>query len=140
VAQSYVYGRNHPSASHTPYLTFEGWVNFLARKQLEPSVAQAKQSRVHILDEQDEEVQDFPVFECFGHEGDLEGRVCILSSGEWYEVLSDFVGRINTVVGPIPRANVALPAWNQIDDEQAYNTLCAADPLFLNCDRKIFRN
>jgi uncharacterized protein (TIGR04141 family) len=139
VAESYVYGRNHAGAWTTPYLTFQGWTNFLARKNLQPSVEQAKQSAVHILDEHGESLKEYRTFECFGHEVNLDGRVCILSSGAWYQVLDDFVARINRVINGIPRANMMLPVWNQADDEKTYNALCATDPLFLNCDRTIFR-
>jgi uncharacterized protein (TIGR04141 family) len=138
-AESYVFGANYPTAGRTPYLTFESWANFLTRKQLKPSVAQAKQSSVHILDNFESDQQEFKVFGCFGYESDLNGRVCILSSGQWYEVLADFVARINRVVAAIPRVAAELPAWNQVDNEDAYNLLCARDPAFLLCDRKLFR-
>ena len=139
VAESYVLGRNYPTAGRTPYLTFQHWLDFLARKGLQPSVDQAKQTSVHILDQHDAEQGEFSLFECFGFESGINGRVCMLSSGQWYEVLADFVARVNRRIGELPRPVTKLPAWNGTDNEDAYNLLCARDPDFLLCDRRIFR-
>jgi uncharacterized protein (TIGR04141 family) len=54
-------------------------------------------------------------------------------------VLADFVARVNRRIADIPRAAATLPAWNQADNEDAYNLLCARDPSLLLCDRRIFR-
>jgi uncharacterized protein (TIGR04141 family) len=139
VAENYVLGKNYPTAGRTPYLTFQHWLDFLMRKNLQPSVDQAKQTPVHILDERDAEKGEFSVFQCFGFESDLNGQVCILSSGQWYEVLADFVARVNRRIGELPRAVATLPPWNRTDSEDAYNLLCARNRDFLLCDRRIFR-
>jgi uncharacterized protein (TIGR04141 family) len=139
VAENYVFGRNYPTAVRTPYLTFQLWADSLTGRGLVASVTQAKQSSVHILDEYDMDQEVFTAFECFGYESDLNRRVCILSSGQWYEVLADFVARVNRRIADIPRAAATLPAWNQADNEDAYNLLCARDPSLLLCDRRIFR-
>lgn len=109
------------------------------RKNLQPSVDQAKQTFVQILDEHDAEQGEFSAFECFGFESDLNGRVCILSSGQWYEVLADFVARVNRRIGELPRTVATLPPWNRTDSEDAYSLLCARNRGFLLCDRRIFR-
>jgi len=136
VADSYVYGRLIHSAATTPYLTYDGWLSFLGRKQVKPSVAEAKNSPLHILDDSHTEIKTCTVFDCFGYEISLGGRVYILSSGLWYEVVTEFLSRINETIKKIPGPVPSLPAWNQKDDEGAYNTRCGKIAPFLNCDAK----
>lgn len=139
-AESYVYGRLTESAVRVPYLTFEGFALYLGRRRLLPSVAQARATPLHVLDEHGEDSgAKFRVFDCLGFEASLNERVCVLSSGAWFEVEVRFIETINDTVRQIPAAPVLLPTWNPRDDEEAYNAACARDPLFLNCDRRIVR-
>lgn len=139
LAESYVFGRmsNHPVTR--PYLTIESWVNELARANETPSVAAAKRYPVRILESTQGEPQTCKVFDCFGYEIDDGDRVYILSSGVWYEVVSNFVAQINDRIAAIQGCGLVLPTWNHADDEGAYNTFCSSDARFLNCDAKNFR-
>ena len=49
LSDSYVYGRLAASASSSPYLLFDSWLGYLAKRQLKPSVAEAKLSPLHVL-------------------------------------------------------------------------------------------
>ena len=96
------------------YLTFGGWLSFLANKNTNPSVAQAKgTSPLHILDESAMEIKMCTVYDCFGYELSVAGRVYVLSSGVWYGLVPDFVAGINETIKQIPHVAPALPAWNQ---------------------------
>jgi uncharacterized protein (TIGR04141 family) len=138
LADSYVYGRLSQFPATTPYLTIEGWISNLLRRHLTPSVSQAKNSSVHMLDESGTEMNLCSAFDCFGYEFSDGARVYVLSSGVWYEVVSDFVARINSTISKIPLPSLTLPAWNQIEKEGQYNARCAATGAFLNCDAKNF--
>lgn len=139
LANSYVYGRLAASAPTSPYLLFDTWLGHLAKKQLKPSVAEAKSSPLHILDEDGNEIKLCSVFDCFGYEVSVGGSVFVLASGTWYEVVDDFVKRINGALKNITQQNSILPAWNQTDDEGAYNIACGKAGPCLNCDaKKIF--
>ena len=94
LANSYVYGRLAAAASTSPYLLFDSWLSYLAKKQLKPTVAEAKLSPLHILDEDDNAIKTCSVFDCFGYEVSVGGSVFVLASGTWYEVVDDFVKRI----------------------------------------------
>jgi uncharacterized protein (TIGR04141 family) len=137
-AESYVFGRMSTHPTTRPYLTIESWVSELARTHDTPSVALAKKYPVRILESSEGEPQSCKVFDCFGYEIDDGARVYILSSGIWYEVVSDFVAQINDRIAQIPSCGLRLAVWNRIDDEGEYNSLCATDPSFLNCDAKNF--
>jgi len=136
LADSYVYGRLAASAPTSPYLLFDTWLGYLAKKQLKPSVAEAKSSPLHILDEERNEIKTCSVFDCFGYEISVGGSVFILASGTWYEVVDDFVKRINGAIKKISQPNSVLPAWNGTDDEKAYNIACGKAGPCLNCDAK----
>jgi uncharacterized protein (TIGR04141 family) len=138
LADSYVYGRLSQAPVTTPYLTIDGWIGNLSRKNLVPSVAEAKTFPVHILDESGQEAQSCTVFDCFGYEFSDKGQVYVLTSGVWYEVVSDFVARINDSISKIPLPSLTLPAWNHVDKEGQYNAACAANGAFLNCDARNF--
>jgi len=136
LANSYVYGRLAASASTSPYLLFDSWLGYLAKKQLKPTIAEAKSSPLHILDEDGNDIKTCSVFDCFGYEVSVGGSVFILASGTWYEVLDDFVKRINGAIKKISQQNAVLPAWNGKDDEGTYNIACGNAGPCLNCDAK----
>lgn len=139
VADSYVYGRLAGSAPTSPYLLFDSWLGYLGKKQLTPSVAEAKSSPLHILDEDGNEIKTCSVFDCFGYEVSVGGSVFVLASGTWYEVVDDFVKKINGAVKKISQTNSVLLPWNGTDDEAAYNIACGKAGPCLNCDaKKIF--
>ena len=81
LADSYVYGRLAASASTSPYLLFDSWLGYLAKKQLKPTVAEAKSSPLHILDEDGNDLKTRSVFDCFGYEVSVGGSVFVLASG-----------------------------------------------------------
>jgi len=138
LADSYVYGTLSKNAASTPYLTIDGWKNALARKHLTPSVSEAKRYWIHLFDENATESAKCSAFDCFGYEASDGKRVFILSSGVWYEVVSDFIERTKATIAKIGKPKPTLPTWNHSDSEAEYNVKCALDCNFLNCDRKIF--
>ena len=135
LADSYVYGRLAATAPSSPYLMFDSWLAYLAKKNLKPSIEAAKSSPLHILDE-DGNSKTCSVFDCFGYEISVGSTTYILASGTWYEVVDDFVKRINGSIKKISQANTVLPAWNGTDDEGAYNIACGKIGTLLNCDAK----
>jgi uncharacterized protein (TIGR04141 family) len=137
LADSYVYGRLTEDAGTSPYLTINGVMGALARRRLTLSVGEAKKLLIHILDEESSEAYKCTAFDCFGYEFSDKNQVYILSSGVWYEVVPDFIGRINATIKKIGKPKLPLPAWNQKDSEAEYNAKCALDDDFLNCDRRI---
>lgn len=137
VADSFVYGRLTKNVATSPYLTIDGWIGELARRGLKPSLDEAKASRIHLLDDSGAEPLKCSAFECFGYEISDGKQVYILASGVWFEVVSDFIERINTTIAKIEKPKLSLPGWNQTDSEGEYNVKCAVDTDFLNCDRRI---
>lgn len=138
LVDSYVYGRLAASSATTPYLTIESWVTALASKGLTPSLVEARNSRVHLLAEDGEELKGCAAFQCFGYETDFGGRQYVLSSGTWYEAADDFWQRVNREVTRIEAPAITLPAWNQTDHEDAYNARCATSDLLLFDRKKIW--
>jgi uncharacterized protein (TIGR04141 family) len=133
---SYVFGRRSASPAITPYLTVEAWVNFLKKHGGVPSVGEARATPVHLLDDSDEEVGDCTVFDCFGCEVSHGGAPFVLSSGTWYEVVQEFLNKINRIVKEIPTSTVNLPTWNQVEDEGEYNERCGKLSGFSHFDAK----
>ncbi len=135
-ADSYVFGRLSKTPVMTPYLTVDGWIAFLKRKKLTPCVAEAKNTPIHLLDEDKEEIKDCTAFDCFGYELALDGQQYVLWSSIWYEVVSEFVARINRTADKIPAPSVNLPTWNQVESEREYNLRCANKAAFLHFDAR----
>ena len=136
VAHSYVYGRLAASSARTPYLGIDGWVDELGRRDLSPSLAEARHAGVHLLDENGDLVKGCSAFQCFGYEIELGGRQYVLSSGTWYEAADDFWERVNRQVTEIAAPSVTLPRWNQVHHEDEYNRQCCTDPNLLHFDCK----
>ena len=137
LAYSYVFGRMSKAPTTRPYMLVESWTNFLEGKDRTASTAAAKEDRIHLLDEGKEEIKNYRVYDCFGYELSLGGKPYILSSGVWYEVVSDFLDRVNQyVTTKIKAPALALPAWDQIESEGEYNTRCGNLDNFLHFDSR----
>ncbi len=136
IVDSYVYGRLSQSAATTPYLTIESWINFLDGQSRSPSVAEARRSPIHLLNEAGEEAKACTAFQCFGYEVGLGGRQYVLASGTWYEAVDAFLKRVNREAAGIDSPGLTLPPWNQVEDEDAYNRRCCLNPALLLFDRK----
>src|ERR1700674_2302554 len=133
---SYVFGRMSKAPAKAPDLLVESWIIYLKKEKREPTVAVAKESWVHLLDDGKEAIDKCSVFQCFGYEQALDGKQYILSSGIWYEVALDFMKKVNDAASKIPAPKTALPPWNGVASEGEYNLGCARTPGFLHYDAK----
>jgi len=133
---SYVFGRLMKSSPTTPYLMVESWINFLKRGKYAPSVAEARNTPIHLLDKAKQEIKECSAFDCFGYEVSFEGQQYVLSSGIWYEVVLEFLSRVNKAANKIPAPSIALPPWNGIEREGEYNLRCGKLPGFASFDTK----
>ena len=136
VPDSYVFGRLSKSPATSPYLTLSGWLAFLSKHKLTPSVDQAKNTPVHMLTETKDQIKAYSAFDCFGYELGLNGKQYVLSSGVWYEVVDSFLKRVNHAASHIAAPALSLPAWNHVESEGEYNTRCAQVSGFLHFDVK----
>lgn len=133
-ADFYVFGHMMGKPVYRPYLLLQSWIDYLHGKNLAPTVAEAQKTRVHLLDEGKAEFNNYSVFECMTYELSSGGRPYVLSSGTWYEVVPDLIGRTNKYISAIAVPAVQLPAWDQIETEPQYNKRCGAAPGFLHFD------
>jgi uncharacterized protein (TIGR04141 family) len=99
-------------------------------------VENAKNTPIHLLDDDSEEARKANAYQCFGYQLSLHQNEYILSSGVWYEVTGDFLARINSDVAAIPTPKLKLPAWNKGETEPEYNARCGQIPGFLSMDVK----
>jgi uncharacterized protein (TIGR04141 family) len=136
VVDSYVFGRRIKTAVTRPYLMVESWENYLKEKKLEPTVANAKNTPIHLLNAGDEEPRRSNAFQCFGYELSFNQREYILSSGVWYEVAGDFLSKINSEIASISPPRVKLPKWKDGETEPQYNARCGKLQGFLSMDAK----
>lgn len=119
-----------------PYLFVQSWLSYLAREGLEKTVSEAKVTSVHLLDNDNEPLKRYSVYQCFGYELSFGGKHYVLSSGMWWEVSQDFLARVNKEVAGIRPPEVVLPAWNQVESEGDYNERCAQTAGFTFYDAK----
>ena len=78
-----------------PTAPTEGWTDYLQKHQLSPTVEEAKDTLVHLLDEAKDELTVHSAFDCFAYELAHQDQKYIPSSGVWYEVVAAFVTGIN---------------------------------------------
>jgi uncharacterized protein (TIGR04141 family) len=135
-ADSYIYGRRTKNPVKAPYLLYEGWANHIRNKGLVPDLAQSKNTAVHILDKDHEDVGSCSAYECFGYEIAHHGRQYILSSGLWYEIATNFISLVNSNVRALKHPNVLPLAWDGKMNEGQYNLLCGNENGFLSFDAK----
>jgi len=134
VAQSFVFGRLSKNSATTPYLLVGSWLSFLKEKGLSLSVEAARETTIHLLNEAKELIKDCNAFDCLCYELTLGGKLFILSSGVWYEVVSDFIKRVNQSIANIGEPPLSLPEWDHAESEAAYNKRCAKPAGFLHFD------
>ena len=134
LAESYVYGRMSKNPATRPFLRIEGWLTHLQEEAVVPSVQAAKDTRIHLLDQEKEAFTNYSVFDCFGYELTFGGIPYVLSSGTWHQVVPDFLGRVNQYVGKIAKPTVPLPPWDGAESEGAFNTRCGNARGFLHFD------
>lgn len=134
--ESYVFGKLTKLASTTPLLNINGWLTNLAAHHKHPSVEEAKRSRIHLMDELKEEAGAYTIFDCFGYELPLNGLQYILSAGIWYEVVPDFLSKINNTASAIQPPKTNLVPWQPPESEGEYNLRCATAKKFLFFDAK----
>lgn len=124
-AESYVVGRLTKDVALAPYLSFNSWISYLKRGKRTPTVQEARKTRVHLLDANNDEFSDCSVYECLGYETTVNGKVVILSSGIWYQVAQKFINRINKTASTLEPSKHLLPTWNGTEKEKEYNQRCA---------------
>ena len=119
-----------------PYLFVQSWLSYLEREELEKTVSEAKVTAVHLLDNDNEPLKRYSVFQCFGYELSFGGKHYILSSGLWWEVSQDFLTKVNRQVTDLRPPQIVLPAWNQVESEGEYNERSAQAAGFTFYDAK----
>ena len=77
-----------------------------------------------ISSKKDEVVNSWRVFNCIYAEIEHNGKVYILSNGEWYEIVKDFTKQIKDEFENTAESTVNLPDYNH-EDEKCYNEAAA---------------
>src|SRR5262249_29442702 len=85
------------------------------------------------------EVRAWSIYRCLVFETELDGRLYLLSEGEWFEVEPDFATQVTTDVMQIPRVDLGLPAARKGEQEGAYNQRAAEQCNLALLDRRTFR-
>jgi uncharacterized protein (TIGR04141 family) len=135
LADSCSIGVRGSKVAKSPYLLYGSWERHLAGSKESPSLPLAKKTPVYLFDEDGESIERSTVYECLTYELSHERKQYVLSSGVWHRADDDFVKKVNEFVGNIESPPIALPIWNQVDDEGTYNKSCC-DGAMLHFDAK----
>ena len=124
----FVIGRLNPNPATSPFLLWGAWERYLRGKGIALDLAAAKSTRVHLLDENREQIDDCSIYDCIGAEVTSGGKTFVLSSGNWYEADLQFIANTNSSLATLTQPPHALPTWNRTDHEEVYNEgACTAD-------------
>jgi uncharacterized protein (TIGR04141 family) len=127
--QHFVIGRKNRGAATAPYLMFASWQRYVQARGHRVGVVSAKDTPVHLLDEDKKEINTCTMYHCIGAEVDLDGVAHVLSSGNWYAADRHFIHSTNATLATLGAPTIALKAWNTTDNEGPYNQdAAAADP------------
>jgi uncharacterized protein (TIGR04141 family) len=127
--QHFVVGRMSSAVATSPYLTFASWRNLLNARAIVLSLDAARRTKVHLLDENKEQIGSCSVFDCFGAEVSHNGATYVLSSGSWYLASQNFISDTMALLATVAQPSHLLSPWNSIDHEGPYNAgTCALDP------------
>ena len=117
----YSFGRKGKAPATAAYLLFGNWESYLLKRGKPIGLKSSLETLVHLMDENKDDIETCTMYQCFGTEININGKAYVLSSGVWYEANSQFVKETNGVISALAPAPHSLPAWNQVDDEGAYN-------------------
>jgi uncharacterized protein (TIGR04141 family) len=127
-AHHFVIGRMSAKAATSPYLMFASWQSYQASRGLGLTVESAKNTVVHLLDEDKKEFDSCSMYQCMGTEVDLNKTTHVLSSGVWYSAGQQFIHDTSVTLSTLAAPAFTLIAWNSIDHEGDYNiAACAVD-------------
>jgi uncharacterized protein (TIGR04141 family) len=124
--QHFVIGRMNKGAATSPYLMLAIWQRYVQGRGHRVSVISAKDTPVHMLDEDKKEIAACSMYHCIGAQVDLDGVAHVLSSGNWYAADRHFIDSTNATLATLGAPTVALKAWNTTDNEDPYNKDAAA--------------
>ncbi|KGV61948.1 sporadically distributed, family protein [Burkholderia pseudomallei] len=134
----FVIGRMSVKAATSPYLTFASWQCYLSSKGLSLTVQAAKDTAVHLLDEDKKEIDVCSMYQCMGAEVDLDMTTHVLSSGVWYSTGHQFRHETHVTLSTLVAPAFTLTSWNSIDHECEYNiAACAVDSDLWLFDREL---
>jgi len=136
--QHFVIGRKNKGGPTSPYLMFATWQRQVEDRGGKVGVNAARDTTVHLLDEDKKEIGSCSMYHCMGVEVDLGGVTHVLSSGNWYAADRDFINSTEQTLATLGVPDVALKAWNNSDHEGPYNAdAAAADPELWLFDKEL---
>ncbi|MDF1631270.1 TIGR04141 family sporadically distributed protein [Mycoplana sp. MJR14] len=100
---------------------------FLASLGDKPVTLEVLKGRlVHAIAVEDDEPFDhWSAYRCIYAEAPLDGKVCILNNGKWYEIAVDFTEEVQADFIAMPESTLDLPDYHH-ESEGAYNAAAAA--------------
>lgn len=127
--QNFVVGRMGRNVATAPYLTFSSWTSYLRAQRKQIGVMSARETAVHLLDEDLAELRTCTIYECIGAEVGHAGLSYVLSSGHWYEANQQFIASTNAAIATLTPPMHLLARWDQVEHEGPYNArACVVDP------------
>lgn len=134
----YRFGRNTPGSSTHPVLEFNFWKSYLASKPSVLNLQSARDTPLHLLDEDLETLGDSCVYDAFCFESSIKGDTYVLSDGAWYSVSSSLQQHVGDVLKKLKQGKTSLqPKWNASMDEGQFNAAAAAAGGLVLMDKKL---
>lgn len=135
-----VEGFSYSNAPDTTYpgLDIDQCLRTLGERR-EPSARVLKRLRVRVQYAEAGDVERWRLYDCVAAEVDLEERLFVLSSGDWFEIEPDFAARIRADVARVAETPVSLPAARRDETEGRYNSRVARKLKHALLDRQLVR-
>ncbi|WP_017218813.1 TIGR04141 family sporadically distributed protein [Pseudoalteromonas sp. NJ631] len=114
-------------------LCLERYLSYIMQKENQLNLKHLQVAhKIYAKDDNHKTLKRWSGYECIYCELIHNGKHYELRAGVWYEINTDFVKEINTVMGRIPIYPVALPEYNH-DSEGDYNKDVAANDTNIEC-------
>lgn len=134
----YVIGRMSKTPVTIPYLSRAAWDSYLTATGTAADLSSARGTRVHMLDENKDEIDTCSMYDCLGFEVAHKGASYFLSSGNWFCADTKFIKSTNAAIAKVKAPSYLLSKWNSIDHEGAYNAdVCAKDTALWLFDKEL---
>jgi uncharacterized protein (TIGR04141 family) len=136
-ASDFVMGRMSSNPATSPYLEYSAWKFYLQKHGDSPNIALARQTKLHMLNDDGTAFDGCSVYDCFGYEVSLGGETFIFSSGQWYRAETKFTNGVDKTIDALTPTKHALPAAIAGEKEGPYNLRCGQVPGMLVMDKKL---
>lgn len=95
--------------------------NYYEKTKGDLTVEKVKKHKIYAWNNDDQQTQEWKVYNCLVYETEFNDETYVLTMGEWFKVDDDFVSVVSNYIRDIPHSLLTLPECKVKEKEGEYN-------------------